>query len=93
VVDDAIRQIAGITLAKGGALLVTADHGNCECMRDDKGNPHTTHTLNPVPAVLIAAGFEAIQLRSGGALADVAPTLLKLMGVEKPAEMDGVSLF
>ena len=93
VVDDAIRQIAGITLAKGGALLVTADHGNCECMRDDKGNPHTTHTLNPVPAVLIAAGFEAIQLGSGGALADVAPTLLKLMGVEKPAEMDGVSLF
>ena len=93
VVDDAIRQIADATLAAGGALLVTADHGNCECMRDEKGNPHTAHTLNPVPAVLVAAGFEATQLRTGGALADVAPTLLKLMGLEQPAEMDGTSLF
>ena len=93
VVDDAIRQIAAATLAKGGALLITADHGNCECMRDEKGNPHTAHTLNPVPAVLVAAGFEGVQLRAGGALADVAPTLLKLMGVAQPAEMDGVSLF
>jgi 2,3-bisphosphoglycerate-independent phosphoglycerate mutase len=93
VVDDAIRQIAGATLAQGGALLVTADHGNCECMRDEKGNPHTAHTLNPVPAVLVAKGFEATQLRTGGALSDVAPTLLKLMAVEQPAEMDGTSLF
>ncbi len=93
VVDDAIRQIAEHTLAKGGALLVTADHGNCECMRDEKGNPHTAHTINPVPAVLVAKGFEATQLRAGGALADVAPTLLKLLGLEQPLEMDGVSLF
>jgi 2,3-bisphosphoglycerate-independent phosphoglycerate mutase len=93
VVDDAIRQIAEATLEMGGALLVTADHGNCECMRDEKGNPHTAHTLNPVPAVLVAAGFEATQLRTGGSLCDVAPTLLKLMGVEQPAEMDGASLF
>jgi len=93
VVDDAIRQIAAATLAAGGALLVTADHGNCECMRDEKGNPHTAHTLNPVPALLVAEGFQARQLRAGGALSDVAPTLLKLMGLEQPAEMDGVSLF
>jgi 2,3-bisphosphoglycerate-independent phosphoglycerate mutase len=93
VVDDAIRQIAAATLAADGALLITADHGNCECMRDDKGNPHTAHTINPVPAVLVAKGFEARQLRTGGILADVAPTLLKLMGVEQPAEMDGQSLF
>ena len=93
VVDDAIRQIAAATLAQGGALLVTADHGNCECMRDEKGNPHTAHTTNPVPAVLVAQGFEATQLRAGGVLADVAPTLLKLLGVPQPAEMDGVSLF
>jgi 2,3-bisphosphoglycerate-independent phosphoglycerate mutase len=93
VVDDAIRQAAWATLAAEGALLVTADHGNCECMRDEKGNPHTAHTINPVPAVLVARGFEALQLRSGGALADVAPTLLKLMGLEKPDEMDGTSLF
>jgi 2,3-bisphosphoglycerate-independent phosphoglycerate mutase len=93
VVDDAIRQIAEATLAQGGALLVTADHGNCECMRDEKGNPHTAHTTNPVPAVLVAKGFEATQLRAGGVLADVAPTLLKLLGLAQPAEMDGVSLF
>jgi 2,3-bisphosphoglycerate-independent phosphoglycerate mutase len=93
VVDDAIRQIAAHTLARGGALLVTADHGNCECMRDEKGNPHTAHTINPVPAVLVAQGFEATQLRAGGALADVAPTLLKLMGLAQPLEMDGQSLF
>jgi 2,3-bisphosphoglycerate-independent phosphoglycerate mutase len=93
VVDDAIRQIAEATLAQGGALLVTADHGNCECMRDEKGNPHTAHTTNPVPAVLVAKGFEATQLRAGGVLADVAPTLLKLLGLAQPAEMDGVSLY
>ncbi len=62
-------------------------------MRDEKGNPHTAHTTNPVPAVLVAKGFEARQLRAGGALSDVAPTLLKLLGMDQPAEMDGVSLF
>jgi 2,3-bisphosphoglycerate-independent phosphoglycerate mutase len=93
VVDDAIRQISEAVLAQGGALLVTADHGNCECMRDEKGNPHTAHTLNPVPAVLVAKGFETTQLRAGGVLADVAPTLLKLLAIPQPAEMDGVSLF
>ena len=93
VVDDAIRQIAEATLAQGGALLVTADHGNCECMRDEKGNPHTAHTTNPVPAVLVAKGFEATQLRAGGVLADVAPTLLKVLGLDQPTEMDGRSLF
>jgi 2,3-bisphosphoglycerate-independent phosphoglycerate mutase len=93
VVDDSIRLIAQAILARGGALLITADHGNCECMRDEKGNPHTAHTTNPVPAVLVAGGFEARQLRAGGALCDVAPTLLKLMGVDQPAEMDGTALF
>jgi len=92
VVDDGIRQIAQAVLSKGGALFITADHGNCECMRDEKGNPHTAHTTNPVPAVLIAAGFEGRQLRAGGSLCDVAPTLLELMGLEQPVEMDGVSL-
>jgi 2,3-bisphosphoglycerate-independent phosphoglycerate mutase len=93
VVDDAIRQVAWRTLARGGALLVTADHGNCECMRDEKGDPHTAHTTNPVPAVLVARGFETFQLHAGGALADVAPTLLKLMGLDQPVEMDGTALF
>ena len=76
----------------GGALFITADHGNCECMRAEDGNPHTAHTLNPVPAVLVAKGFEAGQLRSGGALSDVAPTLLKLFGLDQPNAMDGTSL-
>jgi len=91
-VDAAVGRIAEATLAMGGALFITADHGNCECMRDEGGNPHTAHTLNPVPAVLVAQGFEAHQLRSGGALSDVAPTLLKLFGLEQPGVMDGRSL-
>ncbi len=92
-VDAAVGRIADATLAKGGALFITADHGNCECMRDEAGNPHTSHTLNPVPAVLVAAGFEAHQLRAGGALSDVAPTLLKLFGLAQPEAMDGKALF
>jgi 2,3-bisphosphoglycerate-independent phosphoglycerate mutase len=92
-VDTGLGRILQAIEHQGGALLVTADHGNCECMRDEKGNPHTAHTLNPVPAVLVARGFETTQLRAGGALADVAPTLLKLMGLAQPLEMDGVSLF
>jgi 2,3-bisphosphoglycerate-independent phosphoglycerate mutase len=91
-VDAAVGRIADATLAMGGALFITADHGNCECMRDEGGNPHTSHTLNPVPAVLVAAGFEGRQLHGGGALNDVAPTLLKLFGLPQPEVMDGKSL-
>jgi 2,3-bisphosphoglycerate-independent phosphoglycerate mutase len=91
-VDEAVGRIADATLGMGGALFITADHGNCECMRDEQGNPHTSHTLNLVPAILVAAGFEARQLRSGGALSDVAPTLLRLFGLDQPEVMDGKSL-
>ena len=91
-VDAAVGRIADATLAMGGALFITADHGNCECMRDEAGNPHTSHTLNPVPAVLVAEGFEARQLHAGGALNDVAPTLLQLFGLPQPEVMDGKSL-
>jgi 2,3-bisphosphoglycerate-independent phosphoglycerate mutase len=77
-------------LAAGGALLVTADHGNCELMRDPaNGGPHTAHTTNPVPVVL--AGVPHAGLRDGR-LADVAPTLLALLGLKQPAAMDGRSL-
>ena len=93
VLDDAIRLISEAVLEQKGALFITADHGNCECMRDEAGNPHTAHTLNPVPAVLVAEGFEARQLHVGGALNDVAPTLLKLIGLAQPVEMDGTALF
>jgi 2,3-bisphosphoglycerate-independent phosphoglycerate mutase len=93
VLDECVRQIAEATLEKGGALLLTADHGNCECMRDPEGNPHTAHTTNLVPALLVAEGFEGRQLREGGALCDIAPTLLKLWDVPQPSVMDGRSLF
>jgi 2,3-bisphosphoglycerate-independent phosphoglycerate mutase len=71
-------------------LLVTADHGNCEMMRDpDTGEPHTAHTTNPVP-VLLQNGRGASLV--DGRLADIAPTLLELMGLPKPPEMTGTSL-
>ena len=74
----------------GGALLFTADHGNCELMRDpDTGGPHTSHTTNPVPVVLTGGGNGPLR---DGRLADIAPTLLELMGLPQPAEMTGVSL-
>ena len=75
----------------GGALLVTADHGNLEMMRDPAtGQPHTAHTIGPVPLVYV--GTRDANLRSGGALRDVAPTLLDLLGLPKPQEMTGRSL-
>ena len=82
--------------AAGGAMLVTADHGNAETMVDPAtGQPHTAHTLNPVPVMLVEAARPgrnaAIALRDGR-LADVAPTLLELLGLEQPPEMTGSSL-
>jgi 2,3-bisphosphoglycerate-independent phosphoglycerate mutase len=89
-VDAGLGRIADAISRAGGALLVTADHGNCELMRDpDTGGPHTAHTTNPVPAVLMGAGDVAL---ADGRLADVAPTLLVLMGLPQPKEMTGASL-
>ncbi len=89
---------AGVALALaaladvGGAMILTADHGNCEVMVDPvTGEPHTAHTLNPVPVVLIG-GPKGASLREGGILADLAPSLLQLMGVVPPSEMTGQSL-
>jgi 2,3-bisphosphoglycerate-independent phosphoglycerate mutase len=90
-VDAGLGRIAEAVRAAGGALLVTADHGNAELMRDPAtGGPHTAHTLNPVP-VLLAGGPAGAGLRDGR-LADVAPTLLALLGLPKPAAMTGQSL-
>ena len=89
-VDEGLRAVLEATREKGGAVLVLADHGNAEQMIAEGGGPHTAHTTNPVPFVLVGAG-EA-PLREGGVLGDVAPTVLELLGVEKPEEMTGRSL-
>lgn len=90
-VDIAIGAIAQAVRDTGGALLVTADHGNLEMMRDPQtGQPHTAHTVGPVPFVYL--GPRQATLRGGGALRDVAPTILDLLGLPKPAEMSGTSL-
>ena len=92
-VDAGLGRIADAVAAQGGALLVTADHGNCETMRDgENGGPHTAHTLNLVPVLLSAGpGASGVTLRDGR-LADLAPTLLELLGLEQPAVMTGESL-
>ena len=85
------RALAALQKA-GGAMIVTADHGNCEMMVDPvTGGPHTSHTVNPVPVILVG-GPAGAKLRTGGRLADLAPTLLALMGLDQPAEMTGKSL-
>jgi 2,3-bisphosphoglycerate-independent phosphoglycerate mutase len=90
-VDAGLGRVEAAVRRQGGALLVTADHGNCEMMRDpETGGPHTAHTLNKVPVILVN-GPAGARLRDGR-LADVAPTLLELIGLPQPAEMDGRSL-
>jgi 2,3-bisphosphoglycerate-independent phosphoglycerate mutase len=89
-VDAGLGRIVDAIRTAGGAVLVTADHGNCEMMRDpETGGPHTAHTTNPVPVVLMGGGD--VRLKDG-ALSDLAPTLLELMNLQKPAEMTGASL-
>lgn len=89
-VDEGLGRIVDAIGEAGGTLLFTADHGNCELMRDpETGNPHTAHTINPVPVVLVGGGGHAMH---EGRLADIAPTLLELMRLPIPAEMTGKSL-
>ena len=91
-VDVVIGRIEQAILASGGVLLITADHGNLEEMWDfDSDQANTQHSLNPVPLVLITPQTSAT-LRAGGALKDIAPTLLKLMGIPQPVEMTGAAL-
>jgi 2,3-bisphosphoglycerate-independent phosphoglycerate mutase len=89
-VDAGLGRIAQAIREAGGALLFTADHGNCEQMRDPiTGGPHTAHTTNPVPVVLMGRGDVTL---AEGRLADLAPTLLALMELPQPKEMTGRSL-
>lgn len=91
VLDHCLLQVTDTVLASGGNCLITADHGNCEQMRDETHQPHTQHTTGPVPLVYV--GKQAIGLSTEpGTLADVAPTMLALMGIDPPGEMSGRSL-
>jgi 2,3-bisphosphoglycerate-independent phosphoglycerate mutase len=91
-VDVGLGRALVALQAKGGAMIVTADHGNCETMVDPvSGGPHTSHTTNPVPVIWVG-GPEGASLRTGGKLADLAPTLLALMGLPQPVEMTGRNL-
>jgi 2,3-bisphosphoglycerate-independent phosphoglycerate mutase len=90
-VDDSVRQVLEETLRLDGKALVTADHGNCELMRNPDGSPNTAHTTNLVHFIYVAKDASGFTLKDG-ILADVAPTLLQLLGLEKPSEMTGHSL-
>lgn len=94
VVDKAIGEIADRVLEHQGVLLIVADHGNAEVMRDTDGTPNTQHTTNPVPFIVVASKdiLGARTMRAGGGLRDVAPTLLAVMGLAIPSEMSGASL-
>jgi len=89
-VDDCIGQVTEAILAKGGKAIITADHGNADKMMEDDGSPFTAHTTNPVPAIVVGTDYK--KLREGGVLADLAPTMLQLMGLPQPKEMTGKTL-
>ena len=91
-VDECVGKVVALVEEKQGNMLITADHGNAEQMIDYKtGEPHTAHTTNPVPLMLVTANTK-LTLKDGGKLADLAPTMLDLMNLDQPAEMTGTSL-
>jgi len=92
-VDNCTGQIVHKVLEMDGAVLITADHGNADLLVDpETGAPYTAHTVNPVPFILITNDMKDAKLRTDGKLADITPTMLDLLGLEKPAEMDGETL-
>ena len=93
VVDECVGRLWQVARAQGMAMLVTADHGNCELMTDPvTGQPHTAHTLNPVPFIVADPDLRGAKLRAKGILADVAPTALQIMGLPQPREMKGLGM-
>ena len=91
-VDECVKKVTDKILSMGGSALLTADHGNADKMLDTDGSPFTAHTTNPVPVVLVSDKWKSATLRKDGILADLAPTLLEVMGLPVPEEMTGKSL-
>ncbi len=92
-VDICAKKVIEAVLAQNGVVVVTADHGNAEKMMEESdGSPFTAHTTNPVPFILIGKGYENAKLRTDGRLSDIAPTILDILNLDKPSEMDGSSL-
>ncbi|MBR3592061.1 MAG: 2,3-bisphosphoglycerate-independent phosphoglycerate mutase [Clostridia bacterium] len=88
-VDECVGRVVEATREMDGAVIITADHGNADCMVGEDGNPFTPHTTNPVPFCVV--GYDC-ELREGGRLADIAPSMLKILGLPQPAEMTGESI-
>ena len=88
-VDVCVKEILTTALENNYSTLLIADHGNCETMKNPDGSPHTSHTTNPVPLILIDKDIKSIK---NGILGDISPTILELMGIEKPKEMTQSSL-
>ena len=92
-VDTQLGRIYQSLRQRGGSMLVTADHGNAEMMVDPgSGGPHTAHTTNPVPFLLVSEDAPRYRLRAGGSLRDLSPTILAMLGLEQPAQMSGSDL-
>ncbi len=91
-VDEGVKKVLDKILEMGGAALVTADHGNADKLLSEDGSPFTAHTTNPVPVILVSEKYKNAKLRTDGVLADLAPTLLTVMGLPVPKEMTGKSL-
>ena len=90
-VDGCVERIVNAVRESGGALIITADHGNAEMMINGKGQIHTAHTTHPVPLILVSGTMKQVGLNEG-ALCDIAPTILRLMGLAQPDQMTGRSL-
>ncbi len=91
-VDECVKKVLDKILEMGGSALLTADHGNADKLLSEDGSPFTAHTTNPVPVVLVSEKYKGVELRKDGILADLAPTLLTVMGLPVPEEMTGKSL-
>jgi 2,3-bisphosphoglycerate-independent phosphoglycerate mutase len=92
-VDACLGQLYAALRHAGGSMLITADHGNAELLVDPvSGGPHTAHTTNPVPFVLVSEDAAKYRLREGSSLRDISPTVLAMLGLEQPAEMSGADL-